>query len=157
MNVLSSTWTLRCKRYPDGLIKKLKALFYVRDDKQLEAVDYIETHAPVVSWTTIRLMLIPAFILGLTTQQIDYTSAFLHASIDKEVYVEMLCGFCEPGKVLKLQRSLYGLKQAPKNFFQQLRDKHEHICFTSSTSDSCLFISEKVICIVYVDDTLLFS
>jgi hypothetical protein len=66
-------------------------------------------------------------------------------------------GFSQPGKVLKLKKSLYGLKQAPRNFFQHLKSKLEKIGFQSSESDACLFISDKVICIVYVDDTLLFS
>ena len=84
MNVLPSTWAFRCKRYPDGLIKKLKARFCVRGDKQLEGIDYFETFAPVVSWTTVRLMLILSLILGLATRQVDYTVAFLHTPIDED-------------------------------------------------------------------------
>ena len=102
----------------------------------------------------------------------DYTAVFLHAPIDEDpdyanltaeerrrsgVFVEMPKGFSEPGKVLKLKKSLNGLKQAPRNFFQHLKGKLEKIGFVSSESDPCLFISDKVICIVYVDDTLLFS
>ena len=30
MNVLPSTWAFRCKRFPDGMIKKLKACFCAR-------------------------------------------------------------------------------------------------------------------------------
>jgi hypothetical protein len=157
MNVLPSTWAFKCKRFPDGLIKKLKARFCVRGDKQLKGVDFFETFAPVVSWTTIQLMLILSLILGLATRQVDYTAAFLHAPINEDVYVEMPRGFAEPGKVLKLKKSLYGLKQAPRNFFQHLKGKLERIGFTSSPINPCLFILEKVICIVYVDDTLLFS
>jgi hypothetical protein len=33
MNVLPSTWDLRCKRFPDGIIRKLKARFCARGDK----------------------------------------------------------------------------------------------------------------------------
>ncbi len=67
-------------------------------------------------------------------------------------------GFSEPGKVLKLKRSLYGLKQSPRNFFQHLKGKLEAIGFESATDvDPCLFISDKVICLVYVDDTLFYS
>jgi Reverse transcriptase (RNA-dependent DNA polymerase) len=172
MNVLPSTWAFKCKRFPDGLVKKLKARFCVRGDKQLEGIDFFETFAPVVSWTTVRLMLILTLVLGLYTRQVDYTAAFLHAPIDEDpdlefmgleerkrtgVFVEMPRGFSEPGKVLKLKKSLYGLKQAPRNFFQHLKNKLEKIGFTSSEADPCLFISDKVICIVYVDDTLLFS
>ena len=117
-------------------------------------------------------MLILSLVLDLATRQVDYTAAFLHADIDRDpnydlltpeeqrrsgVYVEMPRGFTEPGKVLKLKKSLYGLKQAPRNFFQHLKAKLEKIGFVSSESDACLFIGMKVICIVYVDDTLLFS
>jgi hypothetical protein len=38
-----------------------------------------------------------------------------------------------------------------------LRGKIHDVGFTSSTSDPCLFISDKVIAVVYVDDTFLFS
>ena len=98
---------------------------------------------------------------------------FLHAPIDEDpdlleymtqeerrrsgVFVKMPKGFSEHGKVLILTKSLYGLKQAPRNFFQHLEDKLEKIGFVSSDSDPCLFISDKVICVVYVDDTLLLS
>ena len=130
----------------------------MRGDQQQEGVDFFKTFAPVVSWTTIRLMLILALVLGLYTPQVEYTADFLHAPIDKDVYVEMPHGFSEPAKVLKLKKSLNGLKQAPRNFFQHLlKGNLEGIGFTSSPADLCLFISEKVICVVYVDDTLLFS
>jgi len=67
-------------------------------------------------------------------------------------------GFSEPGKVLKLKRSLYGLKQSPRNFFQHLKGKLEGIGFESAVDvDPCLFISDKVICLVYVDNTLFYS
>ena len=67
-------------------------------------------------------------------------------------------GFSQPGKVLKLKRSLYGLKQSPRNFFQHLKSKLKGIGFESNELvDPCLFISDKVICLIYVDDTLLFS
>ncbi len=58
MNVIRSTWAFKCKRYPDGLIKKFKARFCARGDMQLEGIDFFETYAPVVQWTTVRLMLI---------------------------------------------------------------------------------------------------
>ena len=82
MNVLPSTWAFKCKRYPDGSIRKLKARFCARGDKQIEGVDYFDTFAPVVNWTTIRLMLILSIILGLSTHQVDYTAAFVHAPIN---------------------------------------------------------------------------
>ncbi len=46
MNVLPGTWVFKCKRYPDGLIKKFKAQFCAQGDKQIEGVDFFETYAP---------------------------------------------------------------------------------------------------------------
>jgi len=53
-HVIASTWAFKCKCYPDGLIKKFKARFCARGDQQLEGIDFFETYAPVVQWTTIR-------------------------------------------------------------------------------------------------------
>ena len=173
MNVLPSTWAFKCKRYPSGEVRKLKARFCARGDRQIEGVDYFDTFAPVVNWTTVRIMLIMSIILNLSTKQVDYTAAFVHAPIDLPphyeqmskreqeqagVYIEMPRGFMQPGKVLKLKKSLYGLKQAPRNFFMYLKAKLESIGFVSDPDiDPCLFVSDKVICLVYVDDTLFFS
>ena len=74
------------------MIRKLKARFYVRDDRQIEGVDYFEAFAPVVQWETVRLLLILSIHLNLLTIQVDYTSEFLHTDIEDKVYVEMSRG-----------------------------------------------------------------
>ena len=158
MKVLPSTWAFRCKRYPDGSVRKLKARFCARGDKQIEGVDCFDTFAPVVNWTTVRLMLILTLILNLATCQVDYTAAFVHAPIDTDVYLDMPRGFAEPNKVYRLKRSLYGLRQSPRNFFQHLKSKLEAVGLQSQEQvDPCLFMSDKVIVLVYVDDTLFYS
>ena len=84
MNILPLTWAFRCKRYPDGSVRKLKARFCTRGDKQVEGIDYFDTFAPVINWTTVRLMLILTLILNLSTCQVDYTAAFVHSPIDRD-------------------------------------------------------------------------
>jgi hypothetical protein len=120
MNVVPSTWAFKCKRYPDGSVRKLKARFCVHGDKQVEGVDYFDTYAPVVTWTIVQILLIMSSILGLATTQVDYTAAFVHADVGEDVYIEMPKSFGKPGIVLKLRKSLYGLKQSPRNFFHHL-------------------------------------
>ncbi len=66
-------------------------------------------------------------------------------------------GFSQDGMVLKLKKSLYGLKQSPRNFYLHLKDKLEFVGFTQSESDACLFYTERVICLIYVDDTLFYA
>ena len=157
MSVVSTVWAFRIKRYPDGSVRKLKARFCARGFEQTEGIDYFETFAPVVNWQTVRLLLIISILLGLPTKQVDYTAAFVQADIDTEVYVSMPRGFSIPGKVYKLNKSLYGLKQSPRNYFHHLKGKLEKIGFRQSDSDPCLFIKPDVICLIYVDDQLLFG
>ena len=80
--ILASTWAFRKKIYPDGLLKKFKARFCVRGDQQVDGVDVFETFAPVVTWITVRILLILSMILQLQTQQMDYTNAFCQAPLD---------------------------------------------------------------------------
>lgn len=155
--VLPSTWAFKRKRYPDGSVRKLKARFCARGDLQVEGVDFFDTYAPVVAWSTIRILLILAVSLGLATQQVDYTLAFVHAEIDDEIYLEMPLGFRQEGKVLLLKRSLYGLRQSPLNFFNRLKASLEARGFKQSQNDPCLFMTRTCICICYVDDCLFFA
>jgi hypothetical protein len=83
MNVLPSTWALKKKVFPSGLVCKLKGRFSARRDRQITNIDYFSTFAPVVSWTTVRLPLIISVQLSLATKQVNYTSGFVHADIDK--------------------------------------------------------------------------
>ena len=138
-------------------MRKLKARFCVRGYLHIEGVDFFETYAPVIQWTTIHLFLILSIHLNLSSMQVDYTSAFLHASIDEDVYVEMPRGFKQSGQVLKLKRSLYGLRQSPRNFFLHLKTKLEKLNFIQSEADQCLFVRPDMICLVYVDDCLFFA
>lgn len=90
-NVLPPSWAFKCR----GLIKKFKASFCTRGDKQIEGVDYFETFAPVVQWIAVRLMLILECLLNLVSKQRDTTCAILSAHLPEEeqVCVEMSLGF----------------------------------------------------------------
>ncbi len=80
-------------------MKKFKAHFCAFENQQLEGIDFIETYAPVVQWTTVRLMLILENLLGLKSKQADVTATFFHATLgeDEKVYVEMPLGFKQHG------------------------------------------------------------
>jgi Reverse transcriptase (RNA-dependent DNA polymerase) len=122
----------------------------------------------------VQLLLILAAKLELATRQVDYTAAFVHADVDtphgfNEImsledqyrasqFAEMPRGCAEPGKVLRLKKNLYGKKAAPRLWFQPLCERLIATGFQQMIDiDPCLFISDKVICLVYVDDTLLYA
>ena len=110
-----------------------------------------------MSCTAVRLLYILTLKVGLTTKHVDYMNAFVQADIhNKDAYVCMPCGFAIEGKVLKLRKSLYGLCESPRNFFEHLKSKLIEKGFVQSNEDPCFFKSDKVICLVYVDDCLFF-
>jgi hypothetical protein len=158
--ILPSTWTFRKKRHPDGTIKKLKARFCARGDKQVPGIDYFESYAPVVSWSTVRLMLIFGLAFKLKTQQVDYVNAFAQGDLQEQVHLELPQGFQVPDNkdyVLRLRKSLYGLVQSPRAFFIKLSNALKSRNFQQSKLDPCLFMHKKIICIVYVDDCIFFA
>jgi hypothetical protein len=158
-NVLPGTWAFKRKRYPDGRVRKLKARFCVRGDKQVEAVDYFESYAPVVQWSTVRVILIATMMFGLQTRQVDFNNAFAQSKLDEEVYVELPRGYASEGDncVLKLNKSLYGLVQAPKAFYDHMRAGLEARGFRVSENDPCLFIHADMLGISWVDDVVIVS
>ena len=161
-NILQGTWALRRKRLPDGTISSYKARFCVRGDQQVEGVDYFDTYAPVVSWSTVRLLLTLAILKGWKTRQVDYTNAFVQANLkeNENVYVALPKCFILSGRtevVLKLIKSLYGLKQAPLRWFERLRDGLLKRGFVQSRLDPCLFYKRGLILLIYVDDCLFFG
>ena len=156
--ILKGTWAFKLKRLPDGTPSKYKARYCCRGDLQTHGVDYFETFAPVISWSTIRLLLTLTLSKNWTTRQVDYTNAFAQADIQEEVYLEPPRGFQPKNNhdsVLHLQKSLYGLKQAPKTFYEKLSCGLIERGFHQSNLDPCLFLKRNMICVIYVDDTIL--
>jgi hypothetical protein len=156
--ILNGTWAFKLKRLPDGSPSRFKARYCVRGDQQTEGVDYFDTYAPVVQWSTVCMVLTMILANGWVTKQVDYTNAFAQADLAEQVYIESPKGFGRKDgidMVLRLIKSLYGLKQAPKSFFDKLREGLIERGFTQSTLDPCLFMKKDMICVVYVDDTIL--
>ena len=155
--ILPGTWTLRRKRHPDGTIKSLKARWCVRGDLQDPVAD---TFAPVVLWSTIRLLLYFTLFFDLKTRCIDFSNAFVQAELLDPIFVHLPRGFHSTSTAdvcLKLQKSLYGISQAPKLWFEHLKAKLLKRGFTQSSLDPCLFYSDHIILVIFVDDIILAS
>jgi hypothetical protein len=80
------------KRFPDGTLNKHKARLCAHGGQQTWGLDYWDTYAPVVTWASVRLLLIVAKILGLESKSIDFILAFPQADLDVPVYVELPAG-----------------------------------------------------------------
>jgi hypothetical protein len=134
----------------------------VRGDRQVEGIDYDEKYAPVVSWSTVRMMLCLSASTGLATKQVDFSNAFVHAHLkpNENIFVACPRGFetdTDDAKVLKLRRSLYGLVQAPLYWGNHLKSALEEEGMKQSVSDPCMYMGDGMIAVTYVDDVLFFG
>ena len=78
--IITVIWGYKCKRFIDGGIWKFKAQFCVRVDIQKRLSDVpINSYAPMVQWSTARLMLVLACIMGLNTQATNFRNYFNQA------------------------------------------------------------------------------
>jgi hypothetical protein len=73
-DVLPSTWAFKIKRYPDGRVKKFKARICAGGYKQQEGINYFETWAPVVQWSTVQIVMTLALKLNLISVQCNITA-----------------------------------------------------------------------------------
>ena len=63
-SVVTSRWLYKVKYTADGSIEKHKARFVARGFSQVEGIDYNETFAPVVRYTSIRTIMAIATEMG---------------------------------------------------------------------------------------------
>jgi hypothetical protein len=170
--LLNAIWGYRQKRSPAGNILKHKARICVDGSQQRHGHDFWEVYAPVVSWPTIRLLLLLSSIHDLHQRQVDYTQAFPQAPLEDPVYMKIpqgwhvfqgqLCQHPDPmfqdrTHYIKLQCNLYGCKQAARNWFQHLTQGLLSQGFRQSVNDSCLFLRHDCILVVYTDACIIFA
>jgi len=124
--LLSSIWSYRRKRRPNGELLKYKACLCVDGSQQRHGRDYWDTYALVVSWPAIRLTLLLSTILALKSRQVDYTQAFLQADLEDPVFMRLPQGwyiaadgtlqphsdpkYNDTTHYIKLNKNLYGCK-----------------------------------------------
>jgi hypothetical protein len=146
---------------PQWLVKKFKAQFCAWGDHQKEGINFFETWAPVVQWSTVRIVMVLAAKLDLISVQCDITAAFVHARVpdNEKIYVHQPRGFKQGNSndVLCLKQTLYGLKQAPHYFFKYFTERLIQQGLTPLEHDPCLFMSSTLIVIIYVDDILIYG
>ena len=107
----------------NGDIERLKARLVAWGFEQQYGVDFKETFAPVVKWSTIRALTARAVQLGHTIHHLDVKTAFLYGKITDDIYMAQPLGFIAPGKehlVCKMNRALYGLRQSPRMWYKRI-------------------------------------
>ena len=147
--IILAIWSYKRKRCPDGRILKYKAKICAHGGMQKWGVNYWETYAHVVTWLSVRTLLILAILHDLEARSNDFTLAFPQADLDVDVYMELPPGFDmngDTGKhVIKLIKSIYGLCQSSHNWWSLLKSSLEARGYDNqSTTDPCVFIGKNL-------------
>ena len=98
-------------------IKKYKARLNLHCGKQEFGTNYYETYAPVVTWFSIRLLIVIGIKFGWAHRQCDFIMAYPQAPIECDMYMDLPQGIQvsegdSRDSVLKLLKNIYGQKQA---------------------------------------------
>ncbi|CAI7818676.1 unnamed protein product [Closterium sp. NIES-54] len=130
-------WLLKKKLRPDGTMEKYRARLVAKGFSQRFGIDYDDTNAPL-----------------------DVKNAFLHSTIDHEIYVQHPPYFTDgSSKVCLLHKSHYGLKQSPLLWYKELDKVLLVEGHMKSLMDHSLYYKDgasekRVRLLIYVDDLL---
>lgn len=105
---------------------------------------------------------------GWELTQMDVSNAFLHSTLDEEIYMSLPQGYTPgnnaplpPNAVCRLHKSIYGLKQASRQWNQLFTSVLLADGFIQSQSDTTLFLkftsTSFIALLVYVDDIAIAS
>jgi hypothetical protein len=100
---LDLIWTYRRKHHPEGSLKKYKARLCVNGSRQIQGIDYTESFAPVVQWSTIRMVNTLDAMHNLKGKQIDFTQAFPQAKLKEDIYLRFPAGVEHKNEKLALK------------------------------------------------------
>jgi hypothetical protein len=127
-------------------IKKAKARWCFRGDKQVHHLHYEDASANCPRWSTIRLFMADAAKLGRKIKVGDVTGAFLKGTDPNGRTLWMrappgLAEYDENGKeyVYQVHGNMYGMKQAPNVWAAYLNGWLDSKGFIRSKADPCVY------------------
>ena len=167
--VLKKKWVFDKKA--DG---RYKSRYTIKGCGQREGIDYDEVFAPVVRYSTLRVLCALSAAYDYHLHQMDVDTAFLYGRLgddDPQVFCELPEDYPIPEEYRHIDRkklcglalsAIYGLKQASRTFYLALQlFLLEKLGFTRSDSDPCLYFKEvrgvPIWVAVFVDDLAIAS
>ena len=151
--ILDCMWVYTYKLDKDHRLLKCKARLVVRGDQQRNITSQ-DTYAATLASRSFRLMMAIAAHNDLELKQYDVTNAFVHAALDREVYMRMPMGYRKPGTVLRVNKALYGLRISPLLWQKHFTSTLTSLGFHVVPHEPCCMIKDGVFIFFYVDDII---
>ncbi|KAF7565202.1 hypothetical protein PtrM4_046360 [Pyrenophora tritici-repentis] len=151
--ILDCMWVYTYKLDKHHRLIKCKARLVVRGDQQRNITSQ-DTYAATLAGRSFRMLMAIAAKYDLELKQYDVTNAFVHAAIDREIYMRMPKGYQKPGTLLKVRKALYGLRISPLLWQKEFTATLASIGFQQIPQEPCCMIKDGVIIFFYVDDII---
>jgi hypothetical protein len=162
MNVIGCRWVYKIKKDMNGNIQRYKARLVAKGYNQRYGVDYDLTHAPVLRYNSLRVILALSATANRRLYQLDIKTAFLNAEVEEDIYMEVPEGVRVDGSkyVCKLNKALYGIKQAPHVWNKNINAYLITLGYTPCEKDPCIYhknskTNNNIIIGLFVDDILI--
>ena len=75
------------KRHPDGTLDKYKARLCCHIGQQQGGLNYWDTYAPVLSWSSVRIFMMLAKLYNLHTKSVNFIQAYPQAKTKYDIYL----------------------------------------------------------------------
>jgi hypothetical protein len=97
-HLITGKWVFWHKLRSDGSLECYKVRWVVRGFTQRTGVDYGETFSPIIKPATVCTVLAIVASRRWPVHQLDVKNAFLHGTLDEEVYCLQPAGFVDASK-----------------------------------------------------------
>ena len=169
MNIVGSTWAFDIKRDLNKRILRFKARLCAQGFTQVRGVDYYRKYSHTVPFDVLRLFVFKCATHGLEATEADYTTAYLNARVDTDIYMKQPPGFPAVDSdgspllgpngeelVCKLNKAIYGLVQSGLMWEEEHHSTLKSFQWEQCEAEPCIFRRkfDDVTCFIctYVDN-----
>eukprot|EP00957_Ditylum_brightwellii_P047770 3628878-Ditylum_brightwellii.AAC.1 len=154
-------WSFKRKCHANESLSKHKARLCCHGGQHQWGVNFYETYAPVVTWVSVRTMMVMSTLYNLNTRSIDIILANPQTKIKANIYLFPPAGIAintgGQDLVLKLKKNLYGLKNAGRTWWEHLASGLERMGLKQCEANQYVWKKDGLVIIVYVDNCLIFG
>ncbi|MBW0521589.1 hypothetical protein O181_061304 [Austropuccinia psidii MF-1] len=123
---------------------RYKARYVAQGNRQYYDKEYKETFSPTATFSALRLLLTWAAKHKWLVHSFDFTTAYLNAPIDMDLWIKPPDGLNIPkGMGCRLKKALYGTKQAGRCWWEHLSSKLKALGFERSAFNSSVYFNTK--------------
>ncbi|KAK4336735.1 hypothetical protein RND71_044135 [Anisodus tanguticus] len=157
--IIKNKWVYTRKRKSNNEIV-FRARLVATGYQQRQFIDYDELYSPTLDIDSLRFLISIGLKRKMNIYTADVTTAYLHADIDKTIFMKQPDGFDDKsGRVCKLKKSIYGLKQSGRMWNEKISQFLNDCDLHTARCNTTIFFNKDLSLIVgvYVDDLILIS